>query len=159
MLLFISGAGKACRRCISIHKEISRKMSQLIVISAVGSDRTGVVQDLSKVILSCDGNIEESRMATLGSEFAMLLLVSRKCPRAIVCPTPWISSASINRVLSLTWRTSFPPVISKSLMLRQESTLRPTPVHRCLRCKWQSMCPRRFISHSFERNFWRFATV
>ncbi|NQV87707.1 MAG: glycine cleavage system protein R [Woeseiaceae bacterium] len=51
-------------------------MSQLIVISAVGSDRTGVVQDLSKVILSCDGNIEESRMATLGSEFAMLLLVS-----------------------------------------------------------------------------------
>ena len=51
-------------------------MSQLIVISAVGTDRTGVVQDLSKVILSCGGNIEESRMTTLGSEFAMLLLVS-----------------------------------------------------------------------------------
>jgi len=51
-------------------------MSQLIVISAVGSDRTGVVQDLTKVVLSCGGNIEESRMTTLGSEFAMLLLVS-----------------------------------------------------------------------------------
>ena len=51
-------------------------MSQLIVISAVGKDRTGIVQDLSKVILSCGGNIEESRMTTLGSEFAMLLLVS-----------------------------------------------------------------------------------
>jgi len=51
-------------------------MAQLIVISAVGSDRTGVVQDLTKVILSCGGNIEESRMTTLGSEFAMLLLVS-----------------------------------------------------------------------------------
>jgi len=51
-------------------------MSQLIVISAVGTDRTGIVQDLSKVILSCGGNIEESRMTTLGSEFAMLLLVS-----------------------------------------------------------------------------------
>ncbi len=51
-------------------------MSQLIVISAVGTDRTGVVQDLSKVILACGGNIEESRMTTLGSEFAMLLLVS-----------------------------------------------------------------------------------
>ncbi len=51
-------------------------MSQLIVISAVGTDRTGVVQDLTKVILSCAGNIEESRMTTLGSEFAMLLLVS-----------------------------------------------------------------------------------
>ncbi len=76
MLLFISGAGKGPARLNSVDKGLSRKMSQLIVISAVGSDRTGVVQDLSKVILSCDGNIEESRMTTLGSEFAMLLLVS-----------------------------------------------------------------------------------
>lgn len=51
-------------------------MSQLIVISAIGTDRTGVVQDLTKVILSCGGNIEESRMTTLGLEFAMLMLVS-----------------------------------------------------------------------------------
>lgn len=35
-----------------------------------------MVQDLTKVIMSCGGNIEESRMTTLGSEFAMLLLVS-----------------------------------------------------------------------------------
>ena len=51
-------------------------MTQLIVISAIGTDRTGVVQDLTKVVLDCGGNIEESRMTTLGSEFAMLLLVS-----------------------------------------------------------------------------------
>jgi glycine cleavage system transcriptional repressor len=51
-------------------------MSQLIVLSAIWSDRTGVVQDITEVILNCDGNIEESRMTTLGSEFAMLLLVS-----------------------------------------------------------------------------------
>ena len=51
-------------------------MAQLIVISAIGTDRTGVVQDLTKVVLACGGNIEESRMTTLGSEFAMLLLVS-----------------------------------------------------------------------------------
>ncbi|NNC76602.1 MAG: glycine cleavage system protein R [Woeseiaceae bacterium] len=51
-------------------------MSQLIVISAIGTDRTGVVQDISKVILGCGGNIEESRMTTLGAEFAVLMLVS-----------------------------------------------------------------------------------
>jgi len=51
-------------------------MSQLIVLSAIGTDRTGVVQDISKVILGCGGNIEESRMATLGAEFAVLMLVS-----------------------------------------------------------------------------------
>ena len=51
-------------------------MTQLIVLSAIGSDRTGVVQDITKVIMACDGNIEESRMTTLGEEFAMLMLVS-----------------------------------------------------------------------------------
>ena len=51
-------------------------MSQLIVLSAIGTDRTGVVQDISRVILSVGGNIEESRMTTLGSEFAVLMLVS-----------------------------------------------------------------------------------
>ena len=50
-------------------------MTQLIVISAIGTDRTGVVQDLTKVILGCGGNIEQSRMTTLGSEFAMLLFL------------------------------------------------------------------------------------
>ncbi len=51
-------------------------MKQLIVLSAVGEDRTGVVNDISQVILDCGGNIEESRMTTLGSDFAMLLLIS-----------------------------------------------------------------------------------
>ncbi len=51
-------------------------MSQLIVLSAIGSDRAGVVQDITEVILACGGNIEESRMTTLGAEFAMLMLVS-----------------------------------------------------------------------------------
>ena len=51
-------------------------MSQLIVLSAVGSDRAGVVNDISRVILDCGGNIEESRMTTLGAEFAVLMLIS-----------------------------------------------------------------------------------
>lgn len=51
-------------------------MSQLIVLSAIGTDRPGVVKDLSKAILDCGGNIEESRMAALGEEFAVLMLIS-----------------------------------------------------------------------------------
>jgi len=51
-------------------------MNQLIVITAIGSDRTGVVHDLTRAVMECGGNIVESRMTTLGSEFAMLLLVS-----------------------------------------------------------------------------------
>ena len=51
-------------------------MNQLIVISAVGQDRPGVVQDITRTVLDCGGNVVESRMSALGSEFAMLLLVS-----------------------------------------------------------------------------------
>jgi len=51
-------------------------MTQLIVLSVIGTDRTGIVQDISKVILECGGNIEESRMTALGAEFAMLMLIS-----------------------------------------------------------------------------------
>jgi len=51
-------------------------MSQLIVLSAIGPDHTGLVQDITEVILNCGGNIEESRMTTLGTEFAILMLVS-----------------------------------------------------------------------------------
>ncbi len=51
-------------------------MQQLMVISAVGGDRAGIVQDLTRVILDCGGSIKESRMSVLGSEFAMLLLAS-----------------------------------------------------------------------------------
>ena len=51
-------------------------MQQLIVITAMGSDRPGVVHDLTKAVLECGGNIVESRMTALGSEFAMLLALS-----------------------------------------------------------------------------------
>lgn len=50
-------------------------MKQHIAVSAIGSDRTGMVHDLTRVISECGGSISESRMAALGSEFAMLLLV------------------------------------------------------------------------------------
>jgi glycine cleavage system transcriptional repressor len=54
----------------------TNQMKQLIVLSAIGNDRYGVVNDITKVILECGGNIEESRMSALGNEFAMLLLIS-----------------------------------------------------------------------------------
>ena len=51
-------------------------MKQHIAISAIGPDRTGLVHELTRVISDCGGNISESRMASLGNEFAMVLLVA-----------------------------------------------------------------------------------
>ncbi len=49
---------------------------QHLAVSAIGSDHTGMVHDLTRVITDCGGNIAESRMAALGNEFAMLMLVT-----------------------------------------------------------------------------------
>jgi glycine cleavage system transcriptional repressor len=51
-------------------------MKQQLLLTAVGNDRIGIVDDLSKEILDRSCNIEESRMALLGGDFAILLLIS-----------------------------------------------------------------------------------
>ena len=51
-------------------------MKQHIAVSAIGTDRTGLVHELTKVISDCGGNIGECRMASLGSEFAMVMLIA-----------------------------------------------------------------------------------
>lgn len=47
-----------------------------IVFTLTGTDRVGIVNDVTKLLLDLGGNIENSRMARLGGAFAMLLLVS-----------------------------------------------------------------------------------
>lgn len=51
-------------------------MSNLLVISALGQDRPGIVNQLSRVILDNGCNVEDSRMTVLGGEFALILMVS-----------------------------------------------------------------------------------
>ncbi|MEW5755567.1 MAG: glycine cleavage system protein R [Pseudomonadota bacterium] len=51
-------------------------MNQYLVLTALGEDRPGIVNQLSKAILEHGGNITESRMSVLGGEFAILLLVN-----------------------------------------------------------------------------------
>jgi len=53
-------------------------MNTLLVISALGDDRPGIVNDLSAAILEYGCNIADSRMSVLGGEFALILLVSGK---------------------------------------------------------------------------------
>jgi glycine cleavage system transcriptional repressor len=50
-------------------------MAQYAILTAVGKDRPGLVDAVSRFILQCGGNIEDSRMAILGGEFAMVILV------------------------------------------------------------------------------------
>ncbi|NOZ52545.1 MAG: glycine cleavage system protein R [Gammaproteobacteria bacterium] len=53
-------------------------MENLLVITAVGKDRPGIVDQLSMTILDNGCNINDSRMTVLGGEFAIILLISAK---------------------------------------------------------------------------------
>lgn len=46
------------------------------VFTLTGPDRVGIVESVTRLFLARDGNVETSRMARLGGEFAMLMLVS-----------------------------------------------------------------------------------
>ena len=50
--------------------------TEYIVLTSIGADRPGLVDTVSEYVYSRGGNVEASRAATLGGEFAMIMLVS-----------------------------------------------------------------------------------
>jgi glycine cleavage system transcriptional repressor len=55
-------------------------MRRWFALSAIGRDRPGIVADLAELIYEADCNLEDSSMTILGSEFAVLLLLSGEGP-------------------------------------------------------------------------------
>jgi glycine cleavage system transcriptional repressor len=49
---------------------------EYLVVTIVGPDRRGIVEKITAVTLEYDANIEESKMARLGGEFAVIMLLS-----------------------------------------------------------------------------------
>ena len=68
-----------------------------LIISAVGSDRPGIISEISGVITSHGGNIEKSRMTRLGSDFTiiMLVMVDSKWEESLVVALQAIKELSI----------------------------------------------------------------
>jgi glycine cleavage system transcriptional repressor len=51
-------------------------MRKHMILTASGRDRPGVLEEFTDLLLKHDGNVDASRMAHLGDEFAILMLVS-----------------------------------------------------------------------------------
>ena len=63
-----------------------------LVVTAIGHDRRGTVEKITDVVVAHHANIEESKMARLGGEFAVIMLLSlsdkdqiKLSPASIVC--------------------------------------------------------------------------
>jgi len=52
------------------------RMETYLVVSALGQDHPGIVNAFSQAVLECGCNIRDSRMAVLGGDFAMIMLLS-----------------------------------------------------------------------------------
>lgn len=55
---------------------LSQTAEHFIVITALGSDRPGIVNAITRHVSSCGCNIEDSRLALLGEEFTFIMLLS-----------------------------------------------------------------------------------
>lgn len=53
-----------------------------IVLTLTGPDRIGIVDEVTGLLLERGGNVEASRMARLGGEFAVLMLVAMPAERS-----------------------------------------------------------------------------
>lgn len=50
--------------------------SEYAVLTALGSDRVGIMGDIAAAVEAAECNIEESRASVLGGEFAVIMLIS-----------------------------------------------------------------------------------
>ncbi len=91
-----------------------------LVITAIGEDRPGIINSLSRIVLEQKGNILDSRMTVLGGEFAILLLVSGKWDTIARLETTLPKHQERLNLTILTKRTYDRPVKSEYLPYHAE---------------------------------------
>ena len=84
-------------------------MQNYLVMSALGRNRPGLVDACSKSIKDCGCSIVDSRMAVLGGEFAMIMLLSGT----------WDAIAKIENILPRLEETLDVKIISRRTDLRK----------------------------------------
>ncbi|NDL65406.1 glycine cleavage system transcriptional repressor [Acerihabitans arboris] len=55
---------------------LPQSQQHYLVITALGTDRPGIVNTITRHVSSCGCNIEDSRLAMLGEEFTLIMLLS-----------------------------------------------------------------------------------
>jgi glycine cleavage system transcriptional repressor len=55
---------------------LPQSQQHYLVVTALGSDRPGIVNTITRHVSSCGCNIEDSRLAMLGEEFTLIMLLS-----------------------------------------------------------------------------------
>jgi len=96
-----SPSSSSSATCRPIELQLGRlSMKRNLVLTLTGPDRIGIVEKVTGLLLERGGNVETSRMARLGGEFAVLMLVSlppSAAPTSTRPSTAWLPRASRSR--------------------------------------------------------------
>jgi glycine cleavage system transcriptional repressor len=74
------------------------QMEQFAVLSALGTDRSGLVAELTRFLVERGVSVQESRMVTLGAEFGVMMLIAGP---AAACERVRAEAASLGEALGL----------------------------------------------------------
>ena len=98
---------------------LSPNMAQQLVVTAIGTDRTGIVSQLARLVSDCNCNIVDSRMAIFGNEFTFIMLLSGDAAAISKIEYLLPSSGLALDLLTMTKRTSAhkPQPLSKPYQL------------------------------------------
>ncbi len=94
----------------------SEAMRTSLVLTLIGDDKRGVVEQLSDQVLAAGANWEESRMARLAGKFAGILRVSVDAERADAL-TPRLTTANPGLTVVLERSGERPGTASRTLRL------------------------------------------
>jgi glycine cleavage system transcriptional repressor len=94
-------------------------MAQQLVVTAIGTDRTGIVSQLARLVSDCNCNIVDSRMAIFGNEFTFIMLLAGDAAAISKIEYLLPSSGPDLALLTMTKRTSAhqPPPLSAPYVL------------------------------------------
>lgn len=97
-------------------------MTQHLVVTAIGTDRTGLVSQLARLVTDCQCNILDSRMAIFGHELTFIMLLAGD-PSAISRVEHLLPSLGLELdLLTMMKRTpahDLPPVASHAVLSYQ----------------------------------------
>lgn len=97
-----------------------KRKRDYLVLTAMGADRVGLVEELSHRISSLGCNIEDSRMALLGGEFSIIMLLSGE-PAAMKDLSDRTEELEAALALSLRIKNTAPPRSRKDRSYKLET--------------------------------------
>ena len=95
------------------------QQTQYLVVTAIGSDRTGIVGDLTRLVLDCSCNILDSHMAIFGREFTFIMMLSGDRQSIAKAENTLPSTSHELGLLTMMKRTSRQKEIKKDLEPKQ----------------------------------------